>query len=275
MLLARLEAALRLHYPKLAEALQPGADAAEMARLEALAEEPLPQDFTALYSWHAGSSREDLFLGFRLLSVKEVEETWHQLRQAVPDTTRFHPKWLPFLWDGEDAWYCLDLEGVYDCTDGQVVLYEHGDRAWVAFDSVRRLIRTLEEAAQAHILLPGENDEALEKLCRRLNPGFPHRGDAPVQALKQKMEVERKNLGRVLILSAHAVLLAPRDTWLWTRRYQALLALKQWPEALEALDRLLECVDDSERPRWQQVRNQLAQDMERLPPRARTRKVEP
>jgi cell wall assembly regulator SMI1 len=113
-LLARLDRWLAMHRPRFLHALQPGASAAELDRLQHEISAPLPPGLRTLLAWHNGQN-EDIVGSFeqswRLMSTQAIADAKKELDndatgQAAKDG--WQRGWIPFLEDDGGDYLCLD-----------------------------------------------------------------------------------------------------------------------------------------------------------------------
>lgn len=140
----------------LGDTLNPPADEAAIAALEARFGHALPEAFKALYRRFDGQRRfdgpdsEDRFLPIaEMLTLHEHWQgylrdhfgaQWHKLTPAENDSTRIadvlcHPGWLPFMSNGSDI-ACLDFAPAREGTPGQVItVYTDSDISQYIIDA--------------------------------------------------------------------------------------------------------------------------------------------
>jgi cell wall assembly regulator SMI1 len=149
----RIRTWFKLHAPLQAIYFQPGATDHEIRQAEAALHIKLPDDITASYRLHNGSSRQRLIGDpqlhnlWGLLSLEEVVNAWNNLKHIIedlrstaedPDLFRegdfhplgnlwWHPKWIPLLELGDGDMLCVDLAPEAGGTRGRVISWWHDD----------------------------------------------------------------------------------------------------------------------------------------------------
>jgi cell wall assembly regulator SMI1 len=141
-LLTRLEAWLKVHRPRYAEALQPPATEDDYVALRGSLGAPVPDDLRQLLAWHDGQG-EDFSGSFEeawnLLSAAQIGAAKRDLdSQAGHGQSTWQPAWVPFLDDDQGNYLCLDpsLPGVpvreYRLTSPEAPTVAASLAAWLA-----------------------------------------------------------------------------------------------------------------------------------------------
>ncbi len=232
--LAEFERTLLARFPGTRDGLRSGKPDAR-GRLERLVGETVPADFATVIGWHDGS-QEEIFERWTLLSVTKMSKEFKRLRKAAPDG--FSARWVPFMADSSGNFLCLDLVGEFGGQRGQILSWDHEDpdALLAVFASTQQLWLTALEAAKRDLLFPEEDADTakFERLVRRLNPGFPNRGDKKLRRLIDKAK-STKTAQRRLALTDEALQLSRRSVEVWRLREQALSELGRDGEAADAL----------------------------------------
>lgn len=142
----RLEAWLKSHGPALLVDLNPPASDGDIRELEQALGVQLPADFVACLQVHDGQrgGAEGLFAGQEFLSCRRILSEWAIWKdlldsgdfdgaQAEPGAgvqpVWWHPRWIPFTYNGAGDHLCLDLEPADGGQPGQVITLWHDDGA--------------------------------------------------------------------------------------------------------------------------------------------------
>jgi predicted DNA-binding WGR domain protein/cell wall assembly regulator SMI1 len=246
-MLRELETALLKHYPQVHADLLAGASDGEVAKLSKLVKYALPADFEAVYRWHAGTAGDEFMGDWSMLSANEIVREYKSLRRDVPKS--FHAAWLPFLRDLSGNVMFLDLEGIYD-TPGNILCWDHEEpeRPTAEYANTKVFVATLIAAAQKRAFDP--SSARYETIRRRLNPGYPHRGEARLDELVQQMEAVWDDSDATVALSDEAIAISRTDERVWFMRWQGLVELDRYAEGLEASTEFIALQDPYDAVPW-------------------------
>jgi cell wall assembly regulator SMI1 len=192
-LLIRLDHWLRANRPEYHRQLLAGRTEAELAAFEDSLGFGLPQSFKDLYLWRDGQAPDcrDAFQYNRdfqrLEDAAESREILNGCREGG-DFERedwWNPRWVPFLrhWGGDLL--CVDMDGNFGGRPGQVLYFYHdsADRT-IEFPSLESWLDCFVSSLEAGMweennygFQPKDDDE-LEALVRRRNPGYPIHAEA-------------------------------------------------------------------------------------------------
>lgn len=138
----RIEAWLKTNQPSFLETFNPPATPAQIEVLEIAIGVELPAALKELYLAHDGQN-EGTFVGNRrLLSLREIEESWQSWtelleggdfddREAETDGSVrpvwWDTKWIPFAENGAGDALCIDLNPIGSGKVGQIIEVWHAD----------------------------------------------------------------------------------------------------------------------------------------------------
>jgi cell wall assembly regulator SMI1 len=148
---ARIESWIRRNAPQVLDVLHPGASDVQIAELEEVLSIEFPEDFKASYRLHNGQSTYGygLINGCELLSLERIRDEWQVWKTLLESGTFqtedgqdqgcepapgvcnvwWHPKWIPFTYDGGGNHDCLDLNPTESGTAGQIITMWHDEPA--------------------------------------------------------------------------------------------------------------------------------------------------
>jgi cell wall assembly regulator SMI1 len=136
-LIARLDALLQQHRPTYYQKLLPGLTSDDLQAFEQYLGFSVPPTFKQLYGWKNGqrtATFESFQLNQTLMNIEQVKKGYRILTDLL-DAGEFKeehwwsPSWLPFLSSGSGDHFCLDLEGTFTGSVGQIIEFWHGDPA--------------------------------------------------------------------------------------------------------------------------------------------------
>lgn len=144
----RITSWIKTHAPQLLELLQDGASEEQINELEKALSIQLPDDVKALYRLCNGQSSFDygLLNGNEFLSLERIRDEWTVWKDLLDagdlitdddiesdriDTeirqVWWHPKWIPFTYNGGGDHDCLDLAPAKEGVQGQIISMWHDD----------------------------------------------------------------------------------------------------------------------------------------------------
>jgi cell wall assembly regulator SMI1 len=195
-LVARLETWHRKHRPELLEELGARVDDTMLRSSSERVGAELPEVLVALWRWHDGT-KDGCYSGFQFnrqfMSSASALRTMEMLDELL-DAGEFeqpfwwHKRWLPFLHNGGGDHVCIDFEGCFGGTPGQVLEFWHDDEDRnVVYPDIATWLAVFVEALEADMfeddegdLHPHDDDTFKEFLAARL-PGYPRRFNASGQ----------------------------------------------------------------------------------------------
>lgn len=120
----------------------------------------VPEDVLALYAWHDGGQIPDPW--WELSDIDAVIRT-RELHESMPDLHEqanwWSDSWIPVAADDDGNHLCVDIDGSFDGTAGQVLIFMHddGERQIVA-PSLGVYLEVLLRACQEGVLEYDEED---------------------------------------------------------------------------------------------------------------------
>ncbi|NEW41979.1 SMI1/KNR4 family protein [Nocardia cyriacigeorgica] len=190
-LLARLDQWLAVNRPVYYAGLMPGAPEADVDELARDVGGELPVLLRELFTWHNGQDRNDGCLE-SLWFLMSTEDTAAAIEDMlwVKETEGFEDLWwgagwVPFLANIYGDYMCVDLQGAFDGTPGQLIEFRSKDEfrnirypsleAWLETFVIALETGMFEEAGQDY--RPGcwdpVDSEAYEALIAGRYPGYP------------------------------------------------------------------------------------------------------
>jgi cell wall assembly regulator SMI1 len=162
----RIEAWLKIHAPRIFDALAPGATAAQIAAAERKLRFELPEDVRMTYLIHNGAEDSDLLpspatlppeMAFSLLPLDEIVRDFREMRQW--DGWSKH--WLPIAHNGGGDYLCVDLNDDKEDPNarGRIIEYQHELSDFeVVSPSLRHLLQQLSDGMDRGRCLYDEDD---------------------------------------------------------------------------------------------------------------------
>jgi cell wall assembly regulator SMI1 len=191
-LLARLDGWLRINRPEYYAKLLPGLSQAEVDNFEQKLGVTLPIEFKLFYQWKNGQDSYDNFIAnFGLLKLKEavaLRSFMNEMLVAGEFENRpnwWRTNWLSFTENGGGDSWCIDLEGTFNGTTGQIITFWHDwERRDILCTSFYSWLETVVLAFENGKHWLNEETEAEDEyeafwdFWSERNPGYPIRNEA-------------------------------------------------------------------------------------------------
>jgi cell wall assembly regulator SMI1 len=181
-LLARLDTLLQQHRPDYYAKLNPPASAATLAAFETEFQLTLPAELRQWFGWHDGQQPMcfDSLVGYYSLpSLDDMADSMRINCELLADgdfvPNWWRPGWLPFVTNGSGDHLCLDLEGTFTGSPGQLIEHWHDWEArTVVFPNITAwlaaVVQAYETAGQAKSEI---TDDEVSDFELELPAGFP------------------------------------------------------------------------------------------------------
>src|SRR5580765_4808129 len=198
-LIGRLDRWLAKHRPGYYGQLHKGLTAAGLRKFQAKLRLQLPEVFGQFYRWRNGQvmtgAAGDLWNGWFVNSADDILWTRDMLDGLhLPYDGWWCQRWVPFLGDGGGGHICLDLEGTFTGTSGQLIRRRHDyEMLTVEYPSFEKWLEVFVGSLEEGLWGEGDgqssaplDEGAWKRYLRRHNPGYPQNHFATRQTSAEK-----------------------------------------------------------------------------------------